>query len=71
MRKNKLMVLSEVLEETKMGKTKLYALVKEGRFPRQRGHGNGSVVWVRSEVEEWIECLIMEINYKTEPTKVQ
>lgn len=64
MDKNRLMILCEVLAETKMGKTKLYALIKEGRFPHQRLHGNGSVVWVRSEVEDWIDCVISEIEYE-------
>ena len=60
MEKSKLMKLSEVLDETRMGKTKLYRLIKEGRFPRQVEHGDGSVVWARSKVDEWIDNLIGE-----------
>jgi prophage regulatory protein len=61
---DKIMILSEVLHETKMGKTKLYSLMKNGRFPKQRLHGIGSVVWVRSEVEHWIDCVINEVEYR-------
>lgn len=61
---NRLMNLNEVLSMTKMGKTKLYRLIKEGRFPPQRLHGDGSVVWVRVEVDYWIDCLINGISYE-------
>ena len=58
------MTLNEVMEETKMGKSKVYKLVKEGRFPAQRQHGDGSVVWVRYEVEGWIDSLIKGERYE-------
>ena len=63
MEKSKLMRLDEVLVETKMSKTKLYALLGEGRFPPSRPHG-GNVVWVREEVEVWIDCLINREVYQ-------
>lgn len=58
MEKSKLMRLDEVLAETVMAKTKLYRLVSQGRFPRQLKHGDGSVVWARVKVDEWIDNLI-------------
>lgn len=66
MEKSKLMKLKEVLAETRMGKTKLYRLIKEGRFPVQIEHGDGSVVWARIEVEKWIDGLIRreQLDYK-------
>lgn len=60
MDKTKLMKLNEVLHETKMAKTKLYRLIKEGRFPKQIEHGDGSVVWARVKVDAWIDNLIGE-----------
>jgi prophage regulatory protein len=60
MEKSKLMKLDEVLSETRMGKTKLYRLIKQGRFPAQLPHGHGSVVWARSSVDGWIDNLIGE-----------
>ncbi len=64
MDKTKLMKLQEVLHETKMGKTKLYRLIKEGRFPKQIEHGDGSVVWARSKVDFWVDCLIKGEKYE-------
>lgn len=64
MEKNRLMTLNEVLLETRMGKTKLYRLVKEGRFPPQRRSGDGSALWIRAEVDYWIDCLISGIGYE-------
>ena len=57
------MRLQEVLDETQMGKTKLYRLVSQGRFPRQIKHGDGSVVWARVKVDEWVDCLIKGEKY--------
>ncbi len=62
--KSKLMKLGEVLSETKMGKTKLYRLINEGRFPPQRRSGDGSALWVRGEVDYWIDCLIQDVEYE-------
>lgn len=66
MEKSKLMKLNEVLAETRMAKTKLYRLIKEGRFPAQIEHGDGSVVWARAKIEEWIDNLIKgeKVDYK-------
>ena len=64
MEKSKLMRLDEALEETRMGKTKLYKLVKEGRFPPQRRLGDGSSVWVGIEIDYWIDCLIQGVEYE-------
>jgi len=60
MEKSRLMKLDEVLSETRMGKTKLYRLIQQGRFPAQLQHGDGSVVWARQSVEGWIDNLIGE-----------
>lgn len=60
MEKSKLMKLGEVLDATAMGKTKLYRLIGQGRFPSQIKHGDGSVVWARQKVDQWIDNLIKE-----------
>ena len=64
MQKSRLMKIDEVLFETRMGKTKLYRLIAQGRFPTQILQGDGSVVWVREEVEHWIDCLIQRAKYE-------
>lgn len=60
------MRLDEVLSETAMGKTKLYRLIGEGRFPSQLKHGDGSVVWARQQVDFWVDCLIKGEKYELE-----
>ena len=64
MEKSKLMKLGEVLDEAKMGKTKLYRLISQGRFPAQIKHGDGNVVWARRDVDFWIDCLIKGEKYE-------
>ena len=47
--------LSEVLEMTGMGKTFIYARMKEGNFPKQIQLGSRTVVWNEQEVIKWME----------------
>lgn len=64
MEKSKLMRLNEVLDATAMGKTKLYRLIGQGRFPSQIKHGDGNVVWARQDVDFWVDCLIKGEKYE-------
>ena len=47
--------LAEVLEMTGMGKTFIYARMKDGTFPKQIQLGSRSVVWNEQEVTQWME----------------
>ena len=47
--------LAEVLEMTGMGKTFIYARMKDGTFPKQIQLGSRSVVWNEQEVIKWME----------------
>ena len=47
--------LAEVLEMTGMGKTFIYARMKEGSFPKQIQLGSRLVVWNEQEVIKWME----------------
>ncbi len=47
--------LAEVLEMTGMGKTFIYARVKDGTFPKQIQLGSRTVVWSQQEVIKWME----------------
>ena len=47
--------LAEVLEMTGMGKTFIYARMKDGTFPKQIQLGSRSVVWNEEEVINWME----------------
>ena len=47
--------LAEVLEMTGMGKTFIYARMKDGTFPNQIQFGIRTVVWNEQEVIKWLE----------------
>ena len=49
------MRLAEVLEMTGMGKTFIYARMKEETFPQQFQLGSRTVVWSEQEVIIWME----------------
>jgi prophage regulatory protein len=45
----------KVLEKTGLKLSTLYRLEKKGDFPQRVQLGPGSVSWVSTEVEQWIE----------------
>ena len=46
--------LPRVLEKTGMGRTWVYAAVKDGRFPQSLKLGARAVGWRSSDIENWI-----------------
>ena len=40
---------------TGMGKTFIYARMKDGTFPKQIQLGSRSVVWLESDITKWME----------------
>ena len=46
--------LGEVIQITSLSKTSIYRLISEGTFPRQIQIGKRAVVWVRSDINDWI-----------------
>jgi len=49
--------LPAVLDATGQGKSKVYQLIKEGKFPAPVRLGARNVGWIESEVQKWIEDL--------------
>ena len=45
--------LPQVKEITCLSKSSIYRLIEDGDFPKQIALGARSVVWVRSQVEDW------------------
>ena len=45
--------LPQVKELTCLSKSSIYRLMDEGDFPKQVPLGARSVVWVKSQVEDW------------------
>ena len=46
--------LNVVQEITSLSKSTIYRLVSEGDFPKQVQIGKRAVVWVRSDINAWI-----------------
>ena len=50
--------IKEVMERTTLSKSTIYRLMDREEFPKPiklRGMGDRVVLWVKSEVDEWIE----------------
>ena len=45
--------LPQVKEVTSLSKSSIYRLMEDGDFPKQVVLGARSVVWVKSQVEDW------------------
>lgn len=52
---DRLLKLSEVLELTGLGKTMIYRMMREGRFPQQFKPGGFASRWSEREVIDWRE----------------
>ena len=46
--------LNVVQEITSLSKSTIYRLISEGNFPKQVQIGKRAVVWVRSDINAWI-----------------
>jgi prophage regulatory protein len=51
---NKLLRLPEVKATTGLSKSSIYARISEGTFPKQIPLGPRLVVWVESDIQNWI-----------------
>ena len=54
----KIIRLRKVLENTGLGRSTLYKLVGEGKFPPSIRLGERTVGWVEEEVENWIKARV-------------
>lgn len=53
-RQPKLLRLPEVKDITGLSKSTIYARITEGTFPKQVPIGPRLVVWIESDIQEWI-----------------
>lgn len=56
----RLVRLDEVIDRIGLGKTAIYGRIREKVFPAPVPLGGGSVAWVESEIDAWIEARIEE-----------
>jgi prophage regulatory protein len=52
--------LAQVLDITGFGKTKIYALQAEGKFPMRVKIGSRAIAWIEEEVQAWLAARIEE-----------
>jgi prophage regulatory protein len=50
----KLLRLKQVMESTGLSKSSIYARIAEGTFPKQIPLGPRLVVWLESDIQNWI-----------------
>lgn len=48
----------EVIRRTGLSDTSIWRRERDGKFPRRLPLGGGSVGWLESEIETWIESLL-------------
>ena len=53
--KENLIRLREVMKITGFGRSQIYKLINIGEFPKQIQISPGSVAWLESELEAWME----------------
>lgn len=55
-----LIKLPEVAALTRRSRTRIYADMDEGKFPKPVKIGQRSVAWVESEVRDWLDARVAE-----------
>ena len=55
---NQFLRRQKVEEMTTLSRNKIYSLMKEGKFPKSISIAPKVVVWVKKEVEDWIDTQI-------------
>lgn len=53
----RLIRLPEVMKRVGLSRSAIYKRMAESRFPRSRSLGPKCVVWLDSEIDEWIESI--------------
>ncbi|WP_259733940.1 AlpA family transcriptional regulator [Synechococcus sp. CS-1331] len=55
--------LPQVKQYTCLSKSSIYRLIDKGEFPKQVSLGSRSVVWVKSQIDEWCLSKIASAQY--------
>lgn len=56
----KILRLKDVLDITGLSRATIYVHMSQGTFPHNINLGKGSIGWVESEVQEWIQLRIQK-----------
>ena len=57
-RETRFLRLPEVKEMTALSRSSIYRQIAAGTFPRQIQIGSNQVVWVKHQIEDWIDSRI-------------
>ncbi|MCT0228248.1 AlpA family transcriptional regulator [Synechococcus sp. CS-1331] len=60
---NMFLRLPQVKQYTCLSKSSIYRLIDKGEFPKQVSLGSRSVVWVKSQIDEWCLSKIASAQY--------
>lgn len=58
-KKLRLIRLPEVINRVGLKRSAIYQRMSEGRFPRSRSMGSRCTVWVESEIDEWLNSVVV------------
>jgi len=53
----RLVRLAEVKQRVGLSRASIYKRMSEGKFPKSRSLGARCVVWIESEIDEWIAAV--------------
>jgi prophage regulatory protein len=53
----RLIRLAEVKQRVGLSRASIYKRMSEGRFPKSRSLGARCVVWIESEIDEWVAAI--------------
>ena len=51
----KLLRFGEVIERTRLSRSTIYNMMKDGTFPKSRRAGKQAIFWLESEINDWLE----------------
>lgn len=51
--------LKEVMEKTALSRSAIYRKMSEDAFPKSVNLGDRAVAWVESEVDDWMERMLL------------
>lgn len=56
----RLIKLQDVIQKTTLSRSRIYAQMGEGKFPKPIKTGDRSVAWREADVDQWIDSLVAQ-----------
>ena len=56
---NRMLRLNEVIAKTGLSRSTIYAMAKQGKFPKPITLGARAVAWVEADIDDWLNKKIM------------